>query len=184
VISGFAAPCSAVGNRPAHCHTSPLHPQKFAASELRELARMAAIGTGRDAKQTVAHLELGRFERRGAEGAAARRDRYIAEAFRASFCSRVRGHLSAAHPQENLVHRQHDEEIYGRADEDERDNRIDEVADCESARMNGELYRREIRFPNNGRDQRGDQIFDQCGDDSAKCRAHHHCDGEIENVAA
>src|ERR1700730_1201655 len=95
-------------------------------------------------------------EQRSAEGATACRNRHIAETFRAFFGGRVGSDLSAPHSGENRVHRQHDEEIYGGSDQDKRDQRVDKVANRELAAVNRELDRREIRFPNNGRDERRD----------------------------
>src|ERR1700730_10703591 len=127
----------------------------------------------------------GGFGARGsAEGATACRNRHIAETFWAFFGGRIGSDFSAPHSRENLVHRQHDEEIYGGGDQDERDQRVDKVADWKLAAVDRKFDRREIWFSDDGCDQRRDQIFYQRGDDCAKRNAHHHRHGEIENVAA
>src|SRR3984893_14127482 len=92
-------------------------------------------------------------ERGSAERATACRNWHIAETFRAFLGGRVGSDFSAPHSGENRVHRQHDEEIYGGSDQDERDQRVDKVADWKLAAVAREFDRREIRLPNNGRAQ-------------------------------
>src|SRR6185437_5331527 len=107
-------------------------------------------------------------ERGSAKGATACRNRHITETFRAFFGGRVGSDFSAPHSGQNRVHRQHDKKIYSRSDQDERDQRVDKIADRKLATIDGEFDRREIRFSDNGCDQRRDQIFYQGGDDCAK----------------
>ena len=82
------------------------------------------------------------------------------------------------------VHRHDHEKIDGGGYQDERDHRVDEIADQKLAGVNGKLDRREIRLAGDSRDQRREEILYQRRDHRAKCAADHHGDGQIDYIAS
>ena len=66
-------------------------------------------------------------------------------------------------------------------DDKEAEKRVDEVADQELRAVDGEVPRREVGHPSEGRDDRGDEILYQGLDHGAKSRADHDRDRQVDH---
>src|ERR1019366_3450960 len=120
----------------------------------------------------------------GAEGAAAGGDGDVAEALGTFFGGGVRRHRLLLHAIHKGVHREHHEVINGGGDEQEGDDGVDEIADGELAAVDSELNGGEVGLTDQGRDERGQEVFGESGDDAAEGRTDDDADGKIDDVAA
>jgi hypothetical protein len=76
--------------------------------------------------------------------------------------------FAAVHPCDQGVHGQHDKEINGRGNQDERNARIDEIADREFSPAYVELQAGIVRLADNGGDQRCNESLAEPGDNASK----------------
>jgi len=83
-----------------------------------------------------------------------------------------------------LLHRHHHEEVNGRRDDDELNDRVNKVSVSNFAAIDGRHQIRKVRLPHNGRYQRVDDVADQRIDDVGKCRANDDRNGQIDDIAA
>src|SRR4029077_8726795 len=78
----------------------------------------------------------------------------------------------------------HDEEVDDCRDDDERDQRIEELAVQKPALVDGEEEAGEIRLPSEGRNKRSDEVLDERVDHRAESHTYDHCDRKVDDVAA
>src|SRR5215469_15724294 len=103
---------------------------------------------------SVCALVLPEFcKRRCTKGAAACCNWHVTQAFGTFLGCRIRCNLATPHASEDFVHGQYHEEVDGRADQDERHQRVDEVTECELAAMHREIDRGKIGLADKGRDE-------------------------------
>src|SRR6478672_7114451 len=144
----------------------------------------AAAAAAISAAQSVVSVRLRRNPLRGsdlgrAEGAAASRERDLAQALGARPGRRLR----RGAPRVQGVHRlDHDEEDR-RRDEDERDHRVDEGPVQERAVVDGEGERGEVVAAEDGGDERGDDVGYQGRDDGPERDPDDHRDRQVDDVA-
>ena len=89
--------------------------------------------------------------------------------------------LATAHQR---VHGLNDEEEHRRGDRQERDQRVQEVAVEEVARVDRERQVLEVRLAEDERDDRREQVGDQRLDDGAERGADHDRDRQVDDVPA
>ena len=120
----------------------------------------------------------------GAERATAGGDGNLAQALGAFLRGGVGWRLPAPHAGHERIHRHHHKKVHGRADHQERDHGVDEIADRELASVHFKGQGGKVLLPRDGRNQRRQQVFHQRFDDRAKRAADHHRYGQIDHVSA
>src|SRR5579883_151460 len=107
----------------------------------------------------------------------------IAEAFRAG---RGRGSRSllGIKPGDERIHRQNDKEVHGEGDQQERDQRVDEVAVKKPAVVEREAQVREIRRADHRGNQRSKQVLYQRANEGPERHTDNDSHRHIHDVAA
>ena len=82
-----------------------------------------------------------------------------------------------------MIHRLHHEKENGHGYQHERDERVEKFAVRKLAAVDAERQRTEVDLSRN-RNERGEQILDQRGDDGTERGAHDDADREVDNVAS
>src|SRR6266478_3115332 len=118
-----------------------------------------------------------------AECAAARLDRDLARTFGASFRRRIRWRLMVE-PLNQRVHWKHDEVIDRRRDQDEGNHRVDEISDWELAVVDFKCNCAEIRFSDDCRNHRCEQVLHESGHHGPERRADYDSHRHVHDVPA
>jgi hypothetical protein len=129
---------------------------------------------------TRLHLRNESGHQLGAVRAALRRQRNIAEAFRACFCRRRDigdGLLEASHQR---VGRCHDKKVNSGCNQQKCDDGIEEVAKHHMVVLNGT----EVRFTHQVADERGEDILNERGYNRSESAADDDANRHIKDVAA
>src|SRR5580704_1532606 len=108
----------------------------------------------------------------------------LAQALRTLLRGRIGRRWRFAHSRDQEIHWGHDKEIHGRRYQHKRDAGIDEVADGKHAAVDGELDGGEIRFSNNRRNQRSQQILGESRYHRGERRPDDDADRHVDYVAA
>jgi hypothetical protein len=88
------------------------------------------------------------------------------------------------HAGDEGIDRRDYEEVNGSSDQQERDQRVDEVADGKNRLSNSEAYAGKIWLAHKHRNQRRQKVFGKRADNSSESGADHDADSHVHYVAA
>src|SRR5580658_4066113 len=115
--------------------------------------------------------------------AALRGQRYIAKALRAQL-GFGRGNGRGVKLSHQSIDRHHNQEVESSGDEDKCDQDVEKLTVLDDAPVDIEHQEGKIRLVHDSRDERVDDVSNECANDGCKCGADDNCDRKIDYVAA
>jgi hypothetical protein len=110
--------------------------------------------------------------------------RNVAEALGTGFGGRRGGGYRFLELIQQRIQGENDQKIYRGRDQQERDERVEEVAILDLSAVDIKDQRGEVRLVDDGRDQRGNDVGHQRSDNGAESSADYDGYGEVDDIAA